>query len=430
MLEEPGDPVAAEPASTVNRWETGELPPIERDPSRPIKRPRFKPIRFTIKTLAFVAVVYFLLLPLLPGFRDALKDLSRVEPFLLVVGLALQIAALFCYSLLTRSALGDAGEGVARLRFFRIQMSTKALSNIVPGGSAASSALGYRLLTLSGVSGPDAGFALATAGLGSAVVLNLLFWGALLVSIPIRGVNPGYVSAALAGVLIMVLVAAIVIGLMHGQGRAERIVRWVARKVKRDGDRAVAALRQIGTRLEVLLDDPALLKRVVMWAAANWVLDAASLWVFIRAFDRSMDIDALFIAFGLANVLAALPITPGGLGIVEGSLLASLVAFELPRRIATLGIASYRLAQYWFPILLGGILYATLRVGPWSIERRERLERLRDLAEEGTREGSESRIDFAMRQWERSAPTRHPSSSLDGTIPPQPPRPGRERSGD
>ena len=69
---------------------------------------------------------------------------------------------------------------ISRLRMFRIQMSTKALGNIVPGGSAASSALGYRLLTLSGISGPDAGFALATAGLGSAVVLNLLFWIALL----------------------------------------------------------------------------------------------------------------------------------------------------------------------------------------------------------------------------------------------------------
>ena len=73
---------------------------------------------------------------------------------------------------------------------FRIQMSTKALSNIVPGGSAAGSALGYRLMTLSGINGPDAGFALATAGIGSAVVLNLIFWFALMVSIPIRGVNP------------------------------------------------------------------------------------------------------------------------------------------------------------------------------------------------------------------------------------------------
>ena len=64
----------------------------------------------------------------------------------------------------------------------------------MPGGSAAGSALGYRLMTLSGVRRPDAGFALATAGLGSAVVLNLILWVGLIVSIPIRGVNPLYGS--------------------------------------------------------------------------------------------------------------------------------------------------------------------------------------------------------------------------------------------
>ena len=62
--------------------------------------------------------------------------------------------------------------------------------------------MGYRLMTLSGVNGPDAGFALATAGLGSAVVLNLIFWIALMVSIPIRGVNPGYATAAIAGIVL------------------------------------------------------------------------------------------------------------------------------------------------------------------------------------------------------------------------------------
>lgn len=412
--------------------ETGELPLVERDPARHRRRRGFRPIRFTIKSFAFVAAIYFLLLPLLPEFRRAIGDLSRVQPLLLGLGLALQITALFTYSLLTRSALGTAGAGLSRMRFFRIQMSTKALSNIVPGGSAASSALGYRLLTLSGVSGPDAGFALATAGLGSAVVLNLIFWAALIISIPIRGVNAGYVTAALAGVIIMILVGGIVLGLMHGQGRADRIVRWVAGRFRSNGDRAVSALRQIGTRLEELLEDPALLKRVVFWASANWLLDAASLWVFIRAFDRSVEFDALLIAFGLANVLAAIPITPGGLGVVDASLVASLIGFGLPRRIATIGVASYRLAQYWFPIVLGGVLYLSLRIGPWQIERRERLVRLRDLAEQGTAAGSESRIDFALRSWERSHPrsvrSGDPPSTLgsapDGDSDQGPPSPG------
>jgi putative heme transporter len=102
----------------------------------------------------------------------------------------------------------------------------------------------------------------------------------------------------------------------------------------------------------------------------------------------------------LANVLAAIPITPGGLGVVETTYIATLTGFGLPRRVTTLGVASYRLAQFWFPIVVGGLLYASLRVGPWSIERRERLDRLRDIAQRETDE-SERRIEFAMRHWER-----------------------------
>jgi putative heme transporter len=383
--------------------ETGELPPIQRDPSKPLKRPRFRPVRLTLKVSALVLVVYIFVLPLIPGFRDAAHELTRVDPIFLVLGLALQIAAWFTYSLLTRSALGDARHSISRMRMFRIQMGTKALSNIVPGGSAASSALGYRLMTLSGVSGPDAGFALATAGLASAVVLNLLFWTALLVSIPFRGVNPLYVSAALAGLGIMLVVALLVLGLQHGQGRAERFLQWLGGKLRFDPDTATAALRQIGDRLEDLIADRALLKRVGLWATLNWLLDAGSLWVFVWAFGGALDIDALLVAFGLANIFAVIPITPGGLGIVEGVYIPTLIGFGLTRQEATLGVASYRLAQFWFPILLGGILYASLRVGPWSIERRDRLDRLRDIARRETVE-SERRIEFAMRQWERKRP--------------------------
>ena len=407
--------------------ETGELPPITRDPSRPLPRHRFKPVRLTFKVLVFVAVVYFVVLPLIPGFRSAADELTRVQPIFLVAGVVLQMSAWFSYSLMTRSALGPAGHSISRLRMFRIQMSTKALGFIVPGGSAASSALGYRLLTLSGISGPDAGFALATAGIGSAVVLNLLFWTALLVSIPLhRGANPLYVTAALAGVLIMLFAAFLILGLIHGQGRAERILRWFAAKLRFDADTAADALRKVGERVEDLVDNRAVLGRVVLGAACAWLLDASSLWVFIRAFGSTLDPLALLIAFGLANIVAVIPITPGGLGIVEGVYIPTLVGFGLTRRVATLGVASYRLAQYWFPIVLGGILYASLRVGPWSIERRDRLDRLRDIANRESDE-SERRIEFAMRSWERkdgdppAAPAEPPRTDAPAEQSPPPP---------
>lgn len=375
---------------------TGELPKVSSDDTGGPPRPhRFRPFRFTLKLLAFMVIVYLAMVTLVPGVRNATRQLSDVNPLLLLVGLALELAALLCYTLLTRAALGDECHKISRARLFRIQMSTKALSSIVPGGSAAGSALGYRLMTLSGVDGRDAGFALATAGLGSAVVLNLLFWIALMVSIPIRGVNPGYSLAAIAGIVLMLLASGIVFGLMEGQGRAERVLRWFARRLHLSEDRAAAGVRHIGMRLEDLAGDRRLLGRVLGWAAANWLLDAAALWVFLRAFGASTDIDALIVAFGLVNVLAVIPITPGGLFIIDGGLPVALVGFGLTRATAVLGVAAYRLAQFFFPILLGGVLYASLRVGPWSIKRRERLRRLRDLAADAS--ADERAFDFSVR---------------------------------
>lgn len=369
---------------------TGELPAIERDGA---PRRRF---RFTLKLLAFVAVVYLFVIPLIPGFRAALEEVRQVEPGLLLLGLGLEVAALWCYAPLTKAALGDAGAGLTRWRLFRIQMSARALSSIVPGGSAAGSTLGYRLMTLSGLSGPDAGFALATVGIGSAVILNMILWVGLLISVPIRGVNPIYGAAALAGIVVMGLAAALIFGLMEGQGRAERAIRFIARRLRLDEARAALVVRQLAERLEALVTDRQLLRRVALWATLNWLLDACALWVFIRAFGVALDPDALIIAFGVANVLAAIPITPGGLGYVDTGYVGMLRGFGVPLRTATLGVASYRFAQFFFPILLGGILYASLRVGPWSIERRDRLIRLRDLAAEETRRG-ESRVDFQLR---------------------------------
>ena len=398
---------------------TGELPRVSLDDTGGPPRPRrARPLRLSLKVLALALVLWFFVFPLIPGMRKAATDLKQVNPALLVLGLTLQMAALFCYSLLTRAALGESMHSISRFRLFRIQMSTKALSSIVPGGSAAGSALGYRLMTLSGAQGADAGFALATAGLGSAVMLNLILWVGLIVSIPARGVNALYGTAAVAGIIIMGAAAAVVFGLMEGAGRAERVLRWFARKFGFSEDRAGAAVRQVGGRLEDLAADRQLLVRVALWAAANWLLDMASLWVFLRAFGPAVDPDALIVAFGLANVLAVIPITPGGLGVIEGVLIPTLVGFGLTRSEATLGVLTYRFAQYWFPIMLGAVMYASLRFGPWSIKRRERLKGLRELAAE-TELNRESALDFAARFGRRR---RIPESSPE---PPshQPPAP-------
>jgi uncharacterized protein (TIRG00374 family) len=361
-----------------------------------------KGLRRTVKILIFIFVLYYLVLPQIGGLRAAGDEITSVNPLLLGLGVAFEASALVAYSFMTRACLPPGCLPFNRL--MRIQLATKALANTVPGGSAAGSALGYRLLTVAGVRGPDAGFALATSGLGSAVVLNVILWIALLVSIPAAGFNPLYVTAAIVGVFIMGFFAAIVIGLVKGEDVAERALRGVARRVRwLDEERTGAVVKRLATRLKELLSEPQLLRRVVLWATANWLLDAASLWVFLRAFGGDVGPIGLLVAFGLANVLAALPITPGGLGIVEGVLIPTLVGFGADRTSAALGVASYRFFQYWMTLPVGAISYFTLRFGPWSIVRARRLEKLRQVAAEAASH-AESQLDWAERYGHRPAP--------------------------
>jgi uncharacterized protein (TIRG00374 family) len=129
-----------------------------------------------------------------------------------------------------------------------------------------------------------------------------------------------------------------------------------------DPDMISEGMHRVSARLSGLLGDRALLARAATWAALNWLLDAASLWVFLNAFGHRMGPDGLLVAYGLAYVLAAIPLTPGGLGVVEAVLTTMLVAFGSPRGVALLGVVSYRLVNFWLPIPLGGIAYASLRV--------------------------------------------------------------------
>lgn len=379
------------------------------------RKARRRALARTFKVTATVVVVYFIILNI-PGLRNAVDQLSDVRPSLLALGLGLELTALLCYSGMTRVALGPSGDLISLLRMYRIQLSTRALASLVPGGSAAGSALGYRMMTAAGVPGPDAGFALATSGLASAVVLNFILWIGLIVSIPLRGVNPIYGSAAVAGILLMGIAAAIIIGLIEGQARSERIFRSLARRFHFDEDRAGEAVRHLATRMQDLSADRPMLRRIVLWATANWLVDAAALWVFLRAFGGSVPIDGLIVAFGLANVLAVIPLTPGGLGIVEGTYVPVLVGFGLPRATAVVGVVSYRIAQYWLPILFGGVTYLSLRLGPWAIDR-NKLAPLRDVvATVGALD--ESILDFSERYPSRSTrpiprPDQGQSSSSD-----------------
>jgi uncharacterized protein (TIRG00374 family) len=310
--------------------------------------------------LGLLAIEY-LVIPLLVGASKNLHLLSRINLGWLVAGTVLEAASLLCYALLTRTLLLGARPAFNRL--VRIVLATTAVDHVIPGGAAGGAGLGYHLLTSDGVEGADVGFALGTEAIGSAIVLNAMLWASLLISIPLAGLHPIYVTIALAGVLAMLGACALVYTFTRGEERAVRIVRAVGRRIPRVGQNRLERLvRQIGDSMVHLGRDPTLLKRGVLWAGLNWLLDAASLWSFVAAFGHLVNPVELFVAYGVANVLAVFPVVPGGLGVIEASAVTLLVSFGTAGDVATLAVLGWRLVNFWLPIPVGAAAYISLRV--------------------------------------------------------------------
>jgi hypothetical protein len=170
---------------------------------------------------------------------------------------------------------------------------------------------------------------------------------------------------AVLGLLLMAFIGGIVVLMTKGDERAMKFVNAVSTKLRFIKPGTLPKFfGQLVARFKQLSTDRRQLARAVFFASANWLFDAASLFVFLGAFGRWVNPVALLVAYGVANIAAAIPFTPGGLGVLELTLIGILVGFGPPRAIVILGVVAWRLVNFWLPIPVGGISYLSLRVHP------------------------------------------------------------------
>jgi uncharacterized protein (TIRG00374 family) len=319
-------------------------------------------VKITLMVLLLFFVGEYILLPELASARKEFRQLGHLNFLWLILGAVFELASLAAYAQLTHTVLSP--DAPRRFRLFRINMWALAISHVLPGGTVPGTAASYRLLTESDVPGSTAAFGLATQGIGSAVVLNAIFWLSLLVSIPLHGYNPLYGFAAILGVLLLSIFAGLIILLTRGEKQADQFLNRVATHLPLVKPGTVTALvHNVADRMKVLSKSPLLLYRAGIWAAANWLLDATSLWVFLFAFGAHESPIDVLVAYGLANILAVIPLTPGGLGVIELTTVSVLTGFGVAGGAATAGVLCWRLVNFWLPIPFGGIAYLSLRLG-------------------------------------------------------------------
>jgi uncharacterized protein (TIRG00374 family) len=321
-----------------------------------------KPVRRGVLVFVVLLVIEYLVVPELVGASKDLYLIGRINAAWAVAGVALEGLSLFCYGLLTRVLLAPEGRP-SLSRLFRIDLTAAAIAHVIPAGSLGSAGVGYRLFTAEGINGNEAAVMMATKGLGSTMVLNALLWLSLVISIPLAGFHPIYVTVAVIGAALLLTATALIFGVTHESERASRILGAVGNRVPGlTGDRLEQGIRDAGASLTALGRNRRTLAWSLTWAALNWLLDAASLWCFVAAFGHLTDPVELFAAYGIANVAGALPVTPGGLGVIDSLAPLLLVSFGVTRGVATLGVLAWRLVNFWLPIPVGAAAYASLKV--------------------------------------------------------------------
>jgi glycosyltransferase 2 family protein len=93
-----------------------------------------------------------------------------------------------------------------------------------------------------------------------------------------------------------------------------------------------------------------------------WAFDALCLILMFEAMGVPASPLVLLVAYGVATTIATIPLTPGGIGVFETTMLATLVLLGVGSE-ATIPILGYRVFNFWLPIPLAAVFYPTLRYG-------------------------------------------------------------------
>ncbi|MEA2311879.1 MAG: putative heme transporter [Solirubrobacteraceae bacterium] len=320
-----------------------------------------------------IAALYFLL-PQLAGLKNTWHRVENGSPWWLALALAFGVGMFAGYVGMFRGIFLRAGANrIGWQASYQITMAGLAASRIFAAGGAGGLVLTAWALRRSGM--PRR--LVADKTLTFLILTYLPYMGALIVCG--FGLNFGLFSgtapfgltvvpAMVAVVLTALGVATVLVPtdlqrrLDGFAGRRGRLAR-VAQKLANAPAAASAGMRDALAHLRH--PDPALAGAILFWG-----FQVAVLWAAFRAFGAAPPLAVLTMAFFVGMFGNLLPM-PGGVGGVEGGMIASLAAFDIEAGQAVVAVLVFRAVTFWLPMVPGVVAYFQLRrtVERWRQER-------------------------------------------------------------
>ncbi|MEU8004964.1 lysylphosphatidylglycerol synthase transmembrane domain-containing protein [Catellatospora sp. NPDC049111] len=339
-----------------------------------------------LRGLLPVAVVVLALVTV----RDQIPGLDQIKPVvadgdLAWIGVAL-LAEILSMSLFARQQTNLLkGVGVpARLGgALALAYTRSALSISMPAGTAVSAGYAYQRFRRWGASREAATAVMIMSGVSSFVALALLYVAGFLLTFLASPVStwrdqpvltPAVlgVSAATAALLVRHRVRARASLTIDGPVDEEDLDFLATAPDTTDAGRPARSglVRTQLHRLGQLMRDVAAVAETMPrryrtaalgLSALNWLADLACLVAVAQAFHLPLDLLQLGTVYVAAQLVRQIPITPGGIGVIEATLLAALTAAGAEPAAAAATVLGYRLLSCWLVIPAGLTTWAFLR---------------------------------------------------------------------
>jgi uncharacterized membrane protein YbhN (UPF0104 family) len=322
--------------------------------------------------VASIAALYYLL-PQLAGLEDTWERIEHGSPYWMFLALVFTAGMFAGYVMMFRGIFVHA-EGGSRIGWresYQITMAGLAASRIFAAGGAGGLVLTAWALRRSGMGKRR----VADKTLTFLILTYFPYVAALIVcGFGLRlglfpGDNPFGVTVvpatlALIALAIGLLFALVPTDLQRRLGgwsrRGGRLARLATLAANLPAS-ASAGMRDAIAHLRSR--DPALLGAVLFWAFQILVL-----WAAFKAFGDAPPAAVLVQGFFVGMLGNLLPM-PGGVGGVEGGMIASYAAFGVDGGLAVVAVLVYRAFTFWLPLIPGVIAYFQLRktVERWSL---------------------------------------------------------------
>ena len=321
-------------------------------------------IRRTIFLIAFGIAIY-LLIPRLGGLERNVEALHHAHLWPMLVGVAVEAASLAAYIALYRTVLRALGAQVGARTAAQGVMAGFLVSHVVPGGSVAGSIANVKTMEREGVGARTTGLAITLTVIVSDIALAALFLAGVIYSLAKRSVPVAFVVTAVVMIPILGTLVGLVFLFAFRRDAAGRFVHRIARLLHRvvhriDADALERQALEIADQTRNVLTGRRFVEALGL-ALANWLLDVSVLYLFFLAVGHHQHFGALVVAYAVANLVSAIPITPSGLGVMEATLVAISVGFGAPRSTAVVAVLGYRLVNFWLPLPIGAAAYVRAR---------------------------------------------------------------------